>query len=753
VSEDHLEESALLRLVVGELPPAEREGAERHLWACAACRDAFRASERLDAVLRAAGPALSDSRDEATSLSAADPFARRPEAPFVPPRPGAETRSLAEAAARAVPEARELASKLSAEFEVDDRRGPALSELDLGSISGRLALAYVLDEAAVRAEEDAPRRVRLSAAVLDRLSSETGKPESDAQRVMSNSDLQGRALLLSGAAGLFSGDFDSSAVRLLAAWRAFGDGRASEPLLARTEALEALRRVGNGRWPEAEALADRAGETFELTGAGADAARVKLASGLALWGSGQNRRAVTLLRKAALGFGRAESWGGFVTAACAAALCLAADGRVEESRHAFRELRRRKARRAPLAERMFVRETERIALLLVREPGKKKGPAFSFSPGDVVLLRAASALAEGVVAAARESDEKLDAALRVLDGDPARAFALLYGCQKAALLVVQDPLRALELARAVFDEPESITGVTRPLREVLKAEANLLESQAQNQLGYAKKARVAAAEARDFFRASGDMGFGLALAFFHEGSAASFAKDYVAGERLLKKALKVFAESGQNSLMGRAEGALGTLYMLRGDEVRALPYFDHAAQILDPVEDVRPLTMTLNNRANVLVRLGRFDEARASYARALNRARRNGSTAHIQTVRSGLAFLDFQKGQWERALRAYVDLRESAREAGWENEVVFASLHAAECLGHLGRETEMVEEITTLRIERKANPFASSPAMDELFACLDQGMVDRDLVAHVRSYLEDEANGVDLAYWRLKIVG
>ena len=374
------------------------------------------------------------------------------------------------------------------------------------------------------------------------------------------------------------------------------------------------------------------------------------------------------------------------------------------------------------------------------------------------LAQSAEPLAEELIAAARESDENLDGALRALYGNPARGFALLYACQKGTALVVQDPLRARELARAVFEEAKSLMDAntearlaTPAPRESVQAEAKLLESQAQNQLGYAMEARVAAAEAREFFRASGDMGFGLALADYYEGSAASFAKDYVAGERLLKKALKVFAEFGQDSLMGRAEAALGTLYYQRGDEVRALPYLDHAIEILDPVEDARPLTASLNNRAQALARLSRFDEARASYAKALTLARKLESRAHLHTIRTGLAELDFRRGRFARALDAYMELVRDATEAGWENEVVFDRLYVSECYGRLGRLSEMADTIVSLRANRKANPFAPSPAMEELFACLDEGMLDADLVAHVRSYLEDEANGVQREYRPLRL--
>lgn len=374
------------------------------------------------------------------------------------------------------------------------------------------------------------------------------------------------------------------------------------------------------------------------------------------------------------------------------------------------------------------------------------------------LAQNADPLAEGLVAAARESDQKLDEALRALYGNPSRGFTLLYACQKGNALVAQDPLRALELSRSVFEEAKSLMDanaearLTTPApRETVQAEAKLLESFAQLQLGYALESRMAAVEAREFFRAGGDVGFGMALADHFEGQAAGFARDYVAGERLLKKALKVFAEFGQDGLMGRAEAALGTLCFQRGDDNRALTYFEHAIEVLDPKEDAKQLASTLNNRGQSLMRLRRFDEARISFARALTLARKLNAQAVIQNVRNGLAELELLRGQYDRALRAFSDLSRVARAANWKMEQLFADLYVAECLGRLGREVELAEAITALRVERKANPFAPSPAMEELFDCLDRGILDADLVAHVRAYLQDEANGVQKTYQPLRL--
>jgi hypothetical protein len=118
-----------------------------------------------------------------------------------------------------------------------------------------------------------------------------------------------------------------------------------------------------------------------------------------------------------------------------------------------------------------------------------------------------------------------------------------------------------------------------------------------------------------------------------------------------------------------------------------------------------------------------------------------------------LADLDFRRGQYARALRAFVDLSREAGEVGAPSQALFARLYVAECHARLGSYGPMATEIEALRRERQANRFAPSPALGELFVCLDQGTIDADLVAHVREYLQDEENGVERTYRPLRLVG
>ena len=376
------------------------------------------------------------------------------------------------------------------------------------------------------------------------------------------------------------------------------------------------------------------------------------------------------------------------------------------------------------------------------------------------LSQRAEKPSELILQAARAGPDELAAALRSLDGQGYRGFALLYAAQKADKLVAEDPNKALALARLIFEEAATLPlsnpkeRVASPApRQAVLAEAALLESQALLQKGEADSARKVIGPARDLFRESGDLGFGVALCDYYEGQASGFAGDYDDAESLLKRALAVFSEFGQGQLMGRGEAALGTVLGQRGDAHRALGCFDRALEFLDPESDSRPLTMVLNNRAHTLARLGRLDEARATFARALNLARRHGYKSSVFFVRTGLADLDFRRGQYARALRAFIDLSREAGEIGAPMQVLFARLYVAECHARLGSYGPMATEVEGLRRERQANRFSPSPALGELFVCLDQGTIDADLIAHVREYLQDEENGVKRAYRPLRLVG
>ncbi|HVO51058.1 MAG TPA: tetratricopeptide repeat protein [Thermoanaerobaculia bacterium] len=368
--------------------------------------------------------------------------------------------------------------------------------------------------------------------------------------------------------------------------------------------------------------------------------------------------------------------------------------------------------------------------------------------------------AELVIKAARSGPDELAAAMRALDGKAYRGFALLYAAQKASPLVGIDPRRALALASAIEADAATLTDVnpharaTTPApRQSVLAEASLLRAQALLQTGEPAAAKVALSTARSFFLEAGDLGFGSAMCDYCEGQIEVFMRRFDEAESLLARASAAFCEYGQDHLVGRAEAATGMLFGDKGDYERALFHLDRAIVSLCGPMDVTPLTGALSNRGSVLTKLGRFDEARATYARALNLALRHGLESVLRFVRSGLAELDFRRGLFPRALRAFREIARESSVNGSATDVLFARLYVAECLGRTGQFDAMAAEVDSLRYDRKQTVFSPSPALGELFVCLDQGTIDADLVAHVRTYMQDEENGVERAYQPLRLVG
>ena len=399
------------------------------------------------------------------------------------------------------------------------------------------------------------------------------------------------------------------------------------------------------------------------------------------------------------------------------------------------------------------------------EKRRPKGPAstvrisaYRETVGQVFAeSRKAEEAAELVVEAARSGPDELAAAMRSLDGKPYRGFALLYAAQKGTALVAADPRKALALASAIESDAATLPGAilearaTTPApRQSVLAEANLLQAQAHLQAGEPAAAMDALSEARVFFLEAGDLGFGAAMCDYYEGQTDVFNRRFDQAERLLARASVAFSEFGQEHLFGRAEAATGMLFGDKGDYTLALEHLDRAIASLVGADDVNPLTGALSNRGSVLTKLGRFDEARATYARALNLALRHNLDSLLRFVRSGLAELDFRRGSFPRALRAF---REIAREFalnGSASDVLFARLYVSECLGRTGQFSAMEAEIEALRHDRKQTVFSPSPALGELFVCLDQGTIDADLVAHVREYMQQAERGVEKPYRTLR---
>ncbi len=350
-----------------------------------------------------------------------------------------------------------------------------------------------------------------------------------------------------------------------------------------------------------------------------------------------------------------------------------------------------------------------------------------------------------LVEAARESDAALASCLERAGAADADLLGLVYAAQSGSRLAAAEPHRALALARALSARAGTLpTSGLVPARR-LEAEASLLASQALLNIGRLEEARAAAGAARAAFISCGKEPFDEALCAYFEGTVAAFEGEFAFAERELKRATRVFAAFEQETWTARAEAALGTLYLQKGNPARAISFLESALERMIEEKDVHARTATEINLAVALAHAGVFGKSRAAFAQALADARRHDLTYLVFGIRLGLAELDLLRGETGRALAAFDLLAAEADERQLEEDQVFARLHAAECLGRMSRTDEMVTRLKELRSFVTVATLAGVPAWDELAARLDRGDVRDTLLERVQACLGALSGGFHIS--------
>jgi tetratricopeptide (TPR) repeat protein len=367
--------------------------------------------------------------------------------------------------------------------------------------------------------------------------------------------------------------------------------------------------------------------------------------------------------------------------------------------------------------------------------------------------------AEIVKAVSEDKENGLEKAKELLgkiEADPSRGYAYLYACQMAMPKVASDPAMYVEFAKAVADATRSLPylrdkGPAQPVcREQVMGEAQLLESNALNFLGKPSEARKAAQSARIRFSEAGEDSFALALVDYFEGSAAAFTGDFPSAWRLLKNARSEFQMYGQENWQGRSEAALGVLLLSNGRCRSSLHFFDGALRLLHPEQDGSSYASTLVSRGFSLVRIGRLDAAKATYARALVHARKLDGTLYLFAIRTGLALIELNKGNVVRALRSFERIASDATRDGLEEHVLGAQLRIAECLARLGRADEVPLRIEEIRRSAYAVSLSNELAFRELFESVAEPSAAK--IAHIADYFEGRNRGVRTPYRPFKLV-
>lgn len=207
--------------------------------------------------------------------------------------------------------------------------------------------------------------------------------------------------------------------------------------------------------------------------------------------------------------------------------------------------------------------------------------------------------------------------------------------------------------------------------------------------------------------------------------------------RLLRRAVKVFLQSGQNHQAGRTLVNLATVYHDTGNLAEAIPLLHEALELIDPEEEPRLVLCARHNLIDDLAESGRYLEAQRHYreARPLYHSFADAWTQNRRKWVKGK--ISCGLGQCDQAEALFLAARQGFIEEGIPYDTALVSLDLAllyarqRRTGDLKRlAEEMVPIFSSLHIHREA---LAALAFLKQAAEADHATVD--LVSRVACYL------------------
>jgi tetratricopeptide (TPR) repeat protein len=142
---------------------------------------------------------------------------------------------------------------------------------------------------------------------------------------------------------------------------------------------------------------------------------------------------------------------------------------------------------------------------------------------------------------------------------------------------------------------------------------------------------------------------GRAHALNQMSSIALRRGDLIDAANTLSDALVVADQAGERRLVGMIQQNLGIVADIRGNPAAALAHYRVALRMLEEAKDPQATCGVLNNLGYLLVREGKFDEARDAFERALGLARARGDLLSEGILEGNRAELRLMRGEIEDA--------------------------------------------------------------------------------------------------------
>lgn len=358
-------------------------------------------------------------------------------------------------------------------------------------------------------------------------------------------------------------------------------------------------------------------------------------------------------------------------------------------------------------------------------------------PAALQRLRRTLVVAEHLVRAAEAGEERFVEALSAEADRADFPEIALQAVQLASRLALRSPRTAIAVA-ARLREALAASATVNVLASRLAADASLvLESQGLLYVGDSSGASRQALEGLAGLEEAGAPLLLLSQARYYAGSALWGESRYEEALRYLNEARDGFASDGQDSWVGRAEAAVGLVHFSEARFRPALHAFDAALARLDPEVDPGPVASTQQNRAGILMNLGRLTEARAAFGSALELALGAGLAATATAIRVNLLNLGLDEGSYEEVRARGERLVAQSDRDGLAVDAYYARLALAEAQAALGNYGAVRSLVAVLRRDAPAE-VRDDPDASALLGRLDAG--DRDDMAdrlrRLRHYLD-----------------
>lgn len=340
--------------------------------------------------------------------------------------------------------------------------------------------------------------------------------------------------------------------------------------------------------------------------------------------------------------------------------------------------------------------------------------------------------------------EELEAVLAELSMHrPEDRLGLLYELQEAGRTIAHDPLKAGAFAQLVLNKLENHPRTARRTPAEVSVPWNVLRAQAHVLVAlscmWTKEFTQAGAHlllANRLFGHAGD-NTGVAIVELTEAQRRAFTHDGRTALVLARRARATFEAYGLEDLAARAMVAEGLAHFALNQQEDAVRSYRAALPVFERYELWSNYVGALNSIGTSLVRLGRADEARREYARALRRFSRDTQLYWLGFLRTGLAETLLAAGRCAEAAVAAARAATILRELGLGANALIAALLEIESWARHGNIDRARHRLELFFQSVTREHVLDTSVLQELHDALTGAHPDFERLAMIRHHAEE----------------